>query len=190
MIMLLAVLLAGEPDLPASLAQEAGAVREGREEVFAIQAFYVHTDFDDGLKIEPGDGLGADLHFRWRWDGRTKFGFTIGAAFIDTENDTDELPVDDDVDVRQFRAGVGAEFPFSVVEVGLSALTGAYRFRREGENDTSPFVELGASLGFRPHPMVKIGGFLSATHTQSSFNRDHTHLFHNYSAGLMAEVSF
>ena len=189
MAMLLAFVLAGQPDLPSSLAQEAGAVRS-REEIFGVQAFYVHTAFDDGLKIEPGDGLGVDLLFRWQWSEKTRFGFTLGAAFIDTEVDTDELPVDDDVDVRQFRAGVGMEFPFSVVEFGLQALTGAYRFRRDDENDTSPFVELGASLGFRPHPMVKIGGFVSATHTQSSFNRDHTHLFHNYNAGLMAELTF
>lgn len=187
---LLACLLAVEPDLPATLAQEAGAVRQGREEIFGIQAFYVHTDFDEGLKIEDGNGVGLDLLFRWQWNEKARFGFTVGTAFIDTETDTGELPVDDDVDVRQFRAGVGAEFPFSVVEVGLSALTGAYRFRRDRENDTSPFVEVGASLGFRPHPMIKIGGFLSATHTQSSFNRDHTHLFHNYNAGLMAELTF
>ena len=189
-ILLLAVLAGGETDLPVRMAQEAGAVPRGREEGFGVQAFYVHSDFDDGLKIEAGDGLGVDLLFRWRWNGKTRFGFTIGAAAIDTENDTDELPIDDDVDVRQFRAGVGAEFPFSVVELGLSALTGAYRFRRDDENDTSPFLELGASLGFRPHPMLKVGGFLSAAHTQSSFNRSHTHLFHNYNAGLMVELTF
>jgi len=190
MAILMAFILAGEPDLPTTLAQEAGAVRKSREEVFGIQAFYVHTDFDEGLKVEDGNGVGVDLLFRWQWNEKTKFGFTIGGAFIDTENDTGELPVDEEVDVRQFRAGVGAEFPFSVAEVGLSVLTGAYRFRRDGENDTSPFLEFGASLGFRPHPMIKIGGFLSATHTQSSFNRDHTHLFHNYNAGLMAELTF
>lgn len=190
MTMLLAFVLASGPDLPSSLVQEAGAARKGREEIFAVQPFYIHTDFDSGLKVEEGDGYGVDLLFRWRWNEKTRFGFTLGAAAVDTENDEDELLNDDDVDVRQYRAGVGAEFPFSVVELGLSVLGGAYRFRRDGENDTSPFVEFGASLGFRPHPMFKVGGFLSATHTQSSFNRSHTHLFHNYNAGLMVELSF
>lgn len=189
MVILLACVLLGETELPTALAQEAGA-RRSRDEIFGLQAFYVHTEFDEGLKIEDGNGVGVDLLFRWQWNEKARFGFTIGGAAIDAEIDTSELPIDDDVDVRQFRAGVGAEFPFSVVEIGLSVLTGAYRFRRDGENDTSPFVDFAASLGFRPHPMFKIGGFLSATHTQSSFNRDHTHLFHNYNAGLMVELTF
>ena len=77
-----------------------------------------------------------------------------------------------------------------MLELGVAATLGVYRFRTDGDHDTSPFVEFEGSLGFRPIPQLKIGGLLLATHTQSSFSRSHTHLFHNYSAGLMAEFSF
>lgn len=178
-------------DVPFRLSvQEAGAARPGREEIFGVEAFVMATSFDEGLHIDDAPGIGLDFNFRWRWNEKTRFGFSVGAAAWDPETDIDGLP-DQDVDVAQYRAGVGFEFPFGrVVEFGLGATTGIYRFRTNGDHDTSPFVELEGSLGFRPIPDLKIGGFILGTHTQSSFSRSHTHLFHNYSAGLAVEFSF
>ncbi len=161
----------------------------GREEIFGIEAFVLTTSFDDGIHLDDAPGVGVDFNFRWRWEGKTRFGFSLGAAAWDPETDLRGLP-DQDVDVAQYRLGVGAEFPFSRVEIGVGATAGVYRFRTDGDQDTSPFAEIEGSLGFRPIPALKIGGVLMATHTQSSFSRSHTHLFHNYSAGLMVEFAF
>ncbi len=180
-------LLAVDGDLPLTLGQDAPPV--GKEEIFAVEAFVLSTAWDEGLHLDDAVGLGADFNFRWRWNGKTRLGFSVGAAMWDPETDLDGLP-DQDVDVAQYRAGVGAEFPFSRVEIGLGVTTGVYRFRTSGEHDTSPFLEFEGSLGFRPLPMLKIGGLLMASHTQSSFSRTHTHLFHNYSAGLVVEFAF
>jgi hypothetical protein len=161
-----------------------------REEIFGVEAFVLTTSWDEGIHVDDAPGFGVDFNFRWRWNEKTRFGFSVGAAFWDPETDVDALP-DQDVDVVQYRAGVGAEFPFGkAVEVGVGVTTGVYRFRTRGDHDTSPFVEFEGSLGFRPIPALKIGGLVMATHTQSSFSRSHTHLFHNYSAGLMVELSF
>ena len=178
MALLLALLL---DEVPRRLAD--------REEIFGVEAFVVTTSWDDGIHIDDSPGIGVDFNFRWQWNEKTRFGFSVGAAAWDPETDVDGLP-DQDVDVAQYRFGVGAEFPFSRVEIGIGVSAGAYRFKTEGDHDTSPFVEFEGSLGFRPIPELKIGGLLMATHTQSSFSRSHTHLFHNYSAGLMVEFSF
>jgi hypothetical protein len=178
-------------DLPRTLGelpQEQGAVKS-REEIFSIEAFVLTTAFDDGMHLDDAIGVGGDFNFRWQWNGKSRLGFSIGFAAWDVETDVDGLP-DQDVDVSQYRIGFGAEFPFSRVEVGLGLNAGVYRFRTDGDNDTSPFLEFEGSLGFRPIPPLKIGGLLMATHTQSSFSRSHTHLFHNYSAGLGVELSF
>jgi len=173
---------------PLRLADPAPA-RAAREEVFGVEAFVLTTSFDDGMHIDDAPGFGFDFNFRWQWNEKTRFGFSLGAAGWDPETDVSGLP-DQDVDVVQYRAGVGAEFPFSKVELGVGATTGVYRFRTRGDHDTSPFLEFEGSLGFRPVPPFKVGGVVMATHTQSSFSRSHTHLFHNYSAGLMVEFSF
>lgn len=194
MTLLLAVVLALEGDLPVRLAdpapqEEKGAVAD-KEEIFGVELFVVSTQFDDGARVDDAVGAGADFNFRWKYRGKTRFGFSIGAAVWDSETDFSGLP-DQDVDIAQYRLGVGLEFPFSRVELGIGATAGVYRFRGEGdESDTSPFLEFEGSLGFRPIPSLKIGGLLLATHTQSSFNRSHTHLFHNYAAGLSVEFSF
>lgn len=189
MTLLLALALCD--DVPWRLmAQEAGAVKSGREEIFAVEAFFLRTAFDDGLRIDEGMGGGADINFRWQWNEKTRLGFHVGFAAWDTETNARGFS-EVDVDVAQYRAGVGAEFPFGrVVELGLAVTGGVYRFHRNNENDASPFLEFEGSLGFRPTPSLKIGGLVMATHTQSSFNRSHTHLFHNYSAGLMVEFGF
>jgi hypothetical protein len=185
-------LLDAAADLPRSLSaplqEEKGAVKS-KEEVFAVEAFVLRTSFDDGLHLDEGLGAGAEFNFRWQYGGKTRMGFSVGVAGWDTETDIDGLP-DQDVDIAQYRAGFGAEFPFSKIEIGLGVNLGVYRFRADGEGDTSPFLEFEGSLGFRPIPELKIGGLVLATHTQSSFGRSHTHLFHNYSAGLGVEWSF
>jgi hypothetical protein len=180
--MLLAVaLLAGDADAPTRLAD--------REEIFGVEVYVLRTAWDDGIDIEDGVGAGADFNFRWRWNEKTRLGFHVGFAAWDSELDVGGS--DEDVNVAQYRAGVGMEFPFGkVVELGIASSIGIYRFHRDGESDASPFVEFEGSLGFRVLPNLKIGGLVMATHTQSSFNRSHTHLFHNYSAGLMVEFSF
>ena len=187
MTLLLALALCD--DVPWRLSvQEAGA-RPGREEVFGVEAYVLRTAWDEGIKMEDGFGAGADLNFRWQWNEKTRLGFHVGFAAWDSELDVAGL--DDDVNVAMYRAGVGMEFPFGkVVELGIASSVGIYRFHRDGESDASPFVEFEGSLGFRVLPKFTVGGVVMATHTQSSFNRSHTHLFHNYSAGLMAEFSF
>lgn len=181
-------LLAVDGDLPLTLAQDPPPA--GREEIFAVEAFVLTTSWDEGIHLDDSPGLGVDFNFRWRWNGKTRMGFSVGAVVWDPETDVQSLP-DQDVDAVQYRAGFGAEFPFGrFVELGLGLGAGVYRFRTDGEHDTSPYLEFEGSLGFRPVPMLKVGGVVMATHTQSSFSRSHTHLFHNYSAGLMVEFSF
>ena len=191
MALLLALALL-DVDLPRTLSeplQEEKAAVKSKEEIFAVEVFVLRTSFDDGLPLDEGLGAGADLNFRWQYNGKTRMGFSVGVAGWDTETDIDGVP-DQDVDIAQYRVGFGAEFPFSRIEIGLGVNLGVYRFRTDGDGDTSPFLEFEGSVGFRPIPELKIGGLLLATHTQSSFGRSHTHLFHNYSAGLGVEWSF
>ena len=185
-VLLRLALALADDGLPETLAEP---LAEGKEEIFAVEAFLLTTSFDDGLHIGHAIGVGTDFNFRWRWNGKTRFGFHVGAAFWDADTDLGGLP-DQDADIVQYRAGVGAEFPFSKVEIGLAATIGAYRFRTSGEADTAPFLEFEGSLGFRPIPELKIGGLLMMTNTESSFTRSHDHFFTNYSAGLAVEWSF
>lgn len=180
-------------DLPRTLGEplqeEKGAAPKGTAQVFAVEAFVLTTSFDEGIRLDDGVGGGVDFNFRWQYNGKTRMGFSVGVAGWDTETDIDFVP-DQDVDIVQYRFGFGAEFPFSKVEIGLGVTAGVYRYRADDDADTSPYLEFEASLGFRPVPMLKIGGMLLASHTQSSFARSHTHLFHHYSAGLGVEVGF
>ncbi len=157
------------------------------EQIIGAEAFAVNTQFDSGLEIDDGGGLGMDLNFRWR-PRKVRFGFSLGYAGWNTENDRDRPPAS--VRVRQYRAGFGVEFPFRFVEFGLAFTTGIYRFRSDLDDDSSPFVEFEGTVGFVPHPMLKAGLIGLATHTESSFNHKNTHLYHNYSLGLFAELRF
>jgi hypothetical protein len=153
-----------------------------------VEVFAVWTRFDTGLKIEDHAGVGADLQFGWDY-GVTTLWLSLGYAGWDTQNDEDELAAAE-VRIRQYRAGVSTYFSWRVLELGVGVTGGLYRFKRRHENDTSPFVEFEGSLGVRPVPAVRLGVLGLATHTQSSFNREHTHLFHNYSIGPFVEVRF
>ena len=160
---------------------------ESPNQLIGVEVFAVSTDFDGGLEIENEWGLGLDLNFRWK-PGKVAFGFSLGYAGWNTEND-DNLP-SASVDVRQYRVGFGVEFPFRFVEFGLGSTIGIYRFRSDLDDDSSPYIELEGSVGFVPHPMFRAGIQGLATHTESSFNHENTHLYHNYSLGLFAEVRF
>jgi hypothetical protein len=166
------------------------AVQEPEEpaQIIGAKAFAVSTQWDSGLRIEDSGGLGLDLNFRWK-PRKVRFGFSLGYAGWNTENDEDRLPAES-VRVRQYRAGFGVEFPFRFVEFGLASTVGVYRFRSDLDDDTSPFFELEGSVGFVPLPSVKAGFLGLASHTESSFNHENTHLYHNYSVGVFAEVRF
>lgn len=158
------------------------------EDIVGLEIFALRTGFDDGLKIEDAWGLGADL--KLGLGGPTRTWLRLGYAGWNTENDEDELPAAG-VWVRQYRIGVGFEIPFrEVIDLGFWFDGGVYRFRRDHEEDTSPYVEFLGTIGFRPVPNVRIGLMAMSTHTQSSFNHRHTHLYHNYSAGPAVEVRF
>jgi len=191
MIVWVALCLAGGGDLlePPPLYGFAD-LEEGQEEkdIVGIEVFALRTHFDDGLKIEDAWGVGADL--KLGLGGPTRTWLRLGYAGWNTENDEDRLP-SEGVWVRQYRAGVGFDVPVrEVFDLGFWIDGGVYRFRRDGEEDTSPYVEFLGTVGFRPVPNVRIGLLVMSTHTQSSFNREHTHLFHNYSAGPSVEVRF
>jgi hypothetical protein len=161
---------------------------EEPKQIIGVEAFVLSTEFDGGLEIENAGGLGLDLNFRWK-PGKVRFGFSLGYAGWNTENDEDTRP-SASVQVRQYRVGFGLEFPFRFVEFGIGSNVGIYRFRSDLDDDSSPYVELEGSVGFVPHPMIRFGLLGLATHTESSFNHQNTHLYHNYSLGLFAEVRF
>jgi len=156
-----------------------------KEEIFGLEAWFIATDFDEDIGIDAEAGGIVDLNFRWR-KTRTRFGFSIGAGIWDAETTG---AADLDVDVFQYRAGFGAEFPFSAVELGLGATVGLYDFESDADDDRAPFFEAEFSVGWRPIPQLKIGGLLSITHTQSSFGTSSTHLYTNFSAGLGIELT-
>jgi hypothetical protein len=184
-----AAALDGGPELPRIADLEWQEKKEPVEHLIGVEAFAFHTSFDTGLRIEDHAGVGVDVEFAFDFGTPRVFGFSLGAAGLNTENDDGLLP-DDRVTVRQYRAGFWADFSFRFVEFGGAATVGVYRFAREGENDTSPFIELEGNVGVRPMEQFKAGLLFMATHTQSSFNRTHTHLFHNYSWGLFVEFRF
>jgi hypothetical protein len=157
-----------------------------KEEIFGLEAFFVASDFDSDLPVDVDTGGLIDLNFRWR-KHRTRFGFSVGAGFWDAET---RGALDLDVDVWQYRAGFGAEFPFSVMEIGLGTAIGLYDFKSDLDDDRAPFLEVEFSLGYRPVPELKIGGLLIMTHTNSSFGTSDTHFYTNFSAGLGVEITF
>jgi hypothetical protein len=191
MTLILALLVQAAADdglpLPRLSDLEYRAPRATVEDFMGVEAFALWTRWDDGIHIDDHWGIGADLEFGWDYG---VFRQAISLGFAGWGSDTDDLP-DAGVDIRQYRLGYALSFRIrEVLELGGGITTGVYRFRRRNENDTSPYVEFEGSIGFRPLPMVRLGVLGLATHTQSSFNRSHTHLFHNYSAGPFVEVSF
>ncbi len=188
---LVAMILAGggSPLEPAGLYDFADLQEVEDQAVYVgFQAFGLWTRFDTGLRIEDAEGLGAD--FRLSLVGTDLVDFRFGFAGWNTGNDEDVLEPAG-VRVRQYRAGLGFEVPLRrPLEVGFWVLGGVCRFRRDGENDTSPYLEFMGSVGLRPVPAVWIGIVGMATHTQSSFNHEHTHLYHNYSAGPAVEIRY
>jgi hypothetical protein len=189
---LLAVLCALAPpdDLPsiADLEWQARPEERREEMPLGIEVFALRTQFDDGLKIENHAGAGFDLELGWDY-GKTRLNLCLGFAAWRTEND-DSVIAKDNVRVLQYRLGAITSFTFRFIELGVGATAGVYRFSRDNENDTSPFLEFEGSIGARLMPELKIGILGLATHTESSFNRTHTHLFHNYSAGGFIELTF
>ena len=171
--------------LAAALLSALQPAPEGKEEIFGLEAWYIATDFDEDSGIDADGGGIVDLNFRWR-KNRTRFGFSIGAGLWDAGTTG---AVDLDVDVFQYRAGFGAEFPFSQVEIGLGAAIGLYDFECDVDDDRAPFFEVEFSLGWRPIPQLKIGGLLMMTHMQSSFLTSSTHLYTNFSAGIGIELT-
>ena len=170
-------------------APEAAAMQDESEEQLGIEAFVLFSQFDDGLRIENSTGAGIDLEFGWHRGEKVVFGFSVGFAGWGTDND--QGAIDDRVTITQYRASFWVDFRFKeVVELGLAGTAGYYRYRRDGEHDTSPFIEFEGSIGFVPSEYFKAGLVVLATHTQSSFNRSHTHLFHNYAVGPFVEVRF
>lgn len=178
--------------LPATLEfqEKEGERRErSRTEALALEAFVVKTQFDDGLMIQEAAGLGFDVKLGWLYHGRTALNINVGYAGWNTENN-DDVAIPSDVTVRQYRLGLSGDFPFRIAELGVGITGGVYRFNSDLDDDTSPYLEFEGSIGVRIIPELKVGFIGMITHTQSSFNRSHTHLFTNYSGGLAVEFRF
>lgn len=182
-----------DPVLPPLLDQE--RADEGEQPIpgldfINLKVFGVDTNFDSGLRIDDARGYGADIEIGNIRKGKTVTGLSVGYAGWNTENDTSRIWPPDDVQVRQYRVGAWIELTSPWLELGLALNVGAYRFRRTGENDTSPYAEFEGTLGVRPIPELKFGVIGMATHTQSSFNHKRTHFYHNYSVGFFVEYRF
>lgn len=176
--------------LPPDLGSLQEEPKRRKVEALGFEVFVIGTQFDDGLRIEEEVGSGGDLKLGWAWeDSRTTISLSLGYAGWNTENDEDKaLPTD--VVIRQYRLGFTAEVPFRFASLGVGVTGGVFRFRGDFEDDTSPYIEFEGSFGIRPVPEFRIALLGLSNHAQSSYNRESTHLFHNYSWGISAEITF
>lgn len=165
-----------------------------RREIYpwiGIQPIALWTGFDSGLRVKDGWGVGADATVTLDYGTSAFLGFRLGALGWNTRTEED-LPAvpDKGVQVRQYRVGIFGAFPFRFMEVGIGANVGAYRFRRDGHNDTAGYFEVQVQLGVRPSPHVWAGVVAMQTVTVTDFNSSSDHAYANYSIGPSVELRF
>ena len=164
-----------------------------RHEVYpwmGVQPMGVWTSFGSGLRIKDSFGYGADAAVTLDYGTNAFLGFRLGALAWNTRTDPRPGTPEDAVKVRQYRVGVFGSFPFRFMEVGVGANVGAYRFRRDGHNDTAGYFEFQVHLGGRPSPHAWIGIVAMQTLTVSSFNHTNDHGYSNYSIGPALDLRF
>jgi hypothetical protein len=164
-----------------------------RREIYpwiGIQPIAVYTAFASGLRVEDGWGVGADATVTLDYGTHAFLGFRLGALGWNTRTEPRPGTPDDGVQVRQYRVGIFGSFPFRFMEIGVGANVGAYRFRRDGHNDTAGYFEFQVHLGVRPSPYVWAGIIAMQTLTVTDFNHSNDHGYANYSIGPSVEVRF
>ncbi len=152
-----------------------------------IEPVGVWTNWESGLHVKDGWGVGADLTVTLDYGTRAFLGFRLGAIGWNTRSDIPSSPF---TEVRQYRIGVFGEFPFRFLEIGVGANVGGYRIRRDGDNDTAGYFEFQGMIGVRPSEFVWMGIVGMQTFTSTSFNHSTDHFYVNYSIGPALEVRF
>jgi hypothetical protein len=168
-------------------------VQEQRGEVFpwfGVEPMAVWTSFDSGLHVKDSWGYGVDATVTLDYGNRAFLGFRAGVLGWNTRTEASIAIPAEGVTVRQYRIGVFGEFPIRFLELGIGANVGGYRFRREGQNDSTGFFEFQGMLGGRPLPNVWVGILGMQTFTSSNFNHSGDHFYVNYSVGPGVEVRF
>jgi len=148
------------------------------------------TSFETGLHIEDRWGFGADGKITLDWDKKARLSFRFGCLGWNTRTRPGPGIPDASVDVRQYRFGVGGEFPVRFLEFRIGANFGAYRFRRDQHNDTAGFFEFQGSIGVRPNDYLWLGLNVMQTFTVTDFNHASDHSYANYMIGPAVEVRF
>ncbi len=181
---------AGEAEFPRlSDPEPAQEVHKGVFPWFGVGARMVWTSFDEKLRIGDAPGFGLDATLTLDYGSKAFLGFRAGYLGWNTETD-DDVPGKDSVQVRQYRFGVFGEFSVRFLEIGIGANVGAYRFRREKDNDTAAYFEFEGRFGVRPHPQFWAGVVGMQTMTGTDFNRSSHHFVINYSIGPAVEFRF
>lgn len=154
-----------------------------------IQPRAVWTSFDSDLDAEDTWGFGADVTVTLDYGTNAFLGFRAGYLGWNTRVET-RFAGEHSAQFRQYRLGVFGQFPFRFMEFSIGANVGAYRFRREGNNDTAGFFEFEASLGGRPNNFIWIGVVAMQSFSSSDFNHSDEHFLVNYSIGPAFELRF
>jgi hypothetical protein len=154
-----------------------------------VEAMAVWTNFSSGLRINDTWGYGGDATVTLDYGKKAFLGFRAGYVGWNTRNEGNAVP-EASVWVRQYRIGVFGAFQFRFLELRIGAVTGGYRFRRDGESDTAGFFEFEAAIGARPNEFIWIGVRGMQTFTGTNFNHKHNHGYVNYSVGPALELRF
>ena len=165
---------------------------QGRHEPYpwiGVEAMYVRTNFESGIRINDAWGLGADATITLDYGTRSFLGFRFGYVGWNTRTDDDSI-AEESVWVRQYRVGLFGAFQARFLEFRIGAVTGGYRFRRDGNNDTAGFLEFEAAVGGRPNEFIWLGVRVMQTWTVTDFNHKNNHGYVNYSIGPAVEVRF
>lgn len=182
---------ATDTDLPRSLDLEVLAPRE-RQPVYpwiGIEPVALWTAFDHDLDVKNVWGYGADATVTLDYGTRAFLGFRAG--YIGWNTRVEIAPnVEKSCWIRQYRIGVYGQFPFRFMEFGIGANVGGFRFRRDGDGDTTGFFEFQGMLGGRPSEFVWVGIVAMQTFTSSDFNHKNEHFILNYSIGPAFELRF
>jgi hypothetical protein len=178
------------PDFPRLADPE--PVQEERPGVFpwfGVEAVGLWTRFDDDLRIRDAWGSGVDAVATLDFGTRTMVAFRVGYFGWDTRTD-DDVRGNDRVRIRQYRFGASGHFALRFLELSIGANVGAFRFRREKDNDTAMYVEFQGRLGVRPHPQFFAGVTGIQTFSITDFNRSGHHFIVDYSIGPVVELRF
>lgn len=161
----------------------------GAEQHLGVDVYALYIRWDSGLRLEDSWGYGGDVKFGLEWGTPVMLCFKLGYAGWRTDND-DSKTFAAVSNVREYRAGVGADFAAKFFDFGIYANFGVIHFHSDPETDTARFFELQAVLAFRPAPHFKIGITGMVNWVGTDYNRASTHLFTNHCIGPIIEFIF